>query len=98
MLQKIKNLENFKENKKMKKVTNLFAWITLAVVLMVGTTVTKADGIIVHGIVDNQQCTNATGIIISDFTGIIIVGAPQFTGILISDIACQNATGILISD
>ena len=76
----------------MKNLKNMFAWITLAVVLTVGTVGANA-GIIISGA---PQCTNSTGILVTDIAGIIIVNAPQLAGIMIADAPCRN--GIMIAD
>ncbi len=80
----------------MKNLKNMFAWITLAIILTVGSIGVKADGIIVVGSgADFQQCTedNANWY---EATGIIISGAPQLAGILFNASPCE--TGILVGD
>lgn len=74
----------------MKNLKNMFAWITLAVVLMVGTVGANA-GII---LTDAPQCTDDKGGIVQDILGIIIVNAPQVAGIIIVNSPCKN--GIII--
>lgn len=75
----------------MKKLTNLFAWITLAVILTVGTVGANA-GIIVLA----PQCTDTKGGLVQSILGIIVVGAPQLAGVMIADAPCRN--GIMIAD
>ncbi len=75
----------------MKNLKNMFAWITMAVVLTVGTGRANA-GILIS---DAPQCT---GDIVKEVAGIIITIAPQFAGILISDKPQTCVNGILISD
>lgn len=80
----------------MKNLKNMFAWITLAIILTVGTVGANAGIIIVNA----AQCAGANGGLLQNIAGIIYTGAPQFAGILISDKAqpCLDSTGILISD
>ena len=87
----------------MKNLKNMFAWITMALVLTVGTIGANA-GIIVGDASAPTPCSENTsdggvmiadfaGIIITDFTGIIIT---DFTGVMIADATCQN--GVMIAD
>lgn len=74
----------------------MFAWITLAVILTVGTVGIKAEGIIVNGGADQQECTEDEGIFY-DVLGIIIsTGAPELAGVMIADAPCRN--GVMIAD
>lgn len=84
----------------------MFAWITLAVILTIGTIGANANtGIIVVGSgADNQGCSENQGIL-DGFLGIITTsGASQFTGIIVNgaagyyvhDAPCR--TGIMIAD
>ena len=79
----------------MKNLKNMFAWITMALVLTVGTIGANA-GIIVGDRTTPAPCSENTsdgGIMISDFAGIIIT---DFTGVMIADATCQN--GVMIAD
>lgn len=62
----------------MKNLKQMFAWITLAVILTVGTVGANA-GIIYTG---SPQCTDTKGGFVEAITGIIYTGAPQFAGII----------------
>lgn len=75
----------------MKNLKNMFAWITLAVILTVGTVGANA-GIIVVGSEADQQCTEDTGVV-DDVLGIIV---SSLTGVLVGDSPCD--TGIMIAD
>lgn len=77
----------------MKNLKNMFAWITMAVVLTVGTIGANA-GILIS---DAPQCTDDKGSFLTDVAGIIILNAPQFAGIIIIDRTCQ-ADGFILSD
>ena len=87
----------------MKNLKNMFAWITLALVLTVGTIGANA-GIIVGDRATPAPCSENTsdgGIIIADFAGIIItdftgIMIADFTGVMIADSTCQN--GVMIAD
>ena len=76
----------------MKNLKNMFAWITLAVVLTVGTVGANA-GIMIS---DAPQCTDTKGNLVQSVLGIIVIVAPSLNGIMISDAPCRN--GIMISD
>jgi hypothetical protein len=77
----------------------------LALVLLFGSTVAKADGIIIGGnLTDTEDpCTvskkSLTGIIVTDLTGIIIGGNLVGTGIIVTDLVTKDAPvncGIII--
>ena len=82
----------------MKNLKNMFAWITLAVVLTVGTVGANA-GIIVNGATQCTEGNDSVGVMISDFVGIMIAdftGVMIADGLMIADATCQ--TGVMIAD
>lgn len=82
----------------MKKLTNLFAWITLAVVLTVGAVGVNAGIIVGDPIAQCNGDVDSNGIMIADnsLVGAIIANVPSLTGIMIADAPCRN--GIMIAD
>ncbi len=71
----------------MKNLKNMFAWITLALLLTVGTIESNA-GIIVGDRATPAPCSERSsdgGIMIADFTGIMIADETCQTGIMIAD-------------
>lgn len=79
----------------MKNLKNMFAWITLAVILAVGTAGANANtGVIITGA---PQCTDNSGVV-DAITGVIITGAPQLAGIIIIGRSCRAANGLIITD
>ena len=87
----------------MKNLKNMFAWITLALLLTVGTIGANA-GIIVGDRTTPAPCTERSsdgGVMISDFVGVMIadftgIMISDFTGVMIADATCQN--GVMIAD
>ncbi|MDQ3180117.1 MAG: hypothetical protein M3Q33_06315 [Acidobacteriota bacterium] len=79
----------------MKNLKNMFAWITMAVVITVGTLGANA-GIIIS---DRQQCADKGGFL-QAITGIIVNAAPQFAGIIVNAApqTCVDINGIIITD
>ena len=76
----------------MKNLKNMFAWITLAVVLTLGTIGANA-GVMIS---DAPQCTDTKGNLVQSILGIIVITAPSIAGVMISDAPCRN--GVMISD
>jgi len=79
----------------MKNLKNMFAWITLAIILTVGTGGANA-GVVVLGA---SQCTDNNGVA-QAITGVVVLGAPQFAGVVVlgAPRPCVDANAILISD